>query len=602
MLAHADDLAPDADLDSAADCIATFLWGLFVEYLRRDSKTEDHRIEQFAAPRRARAPRCDAMNTSTAYASRISSGRRVLTMVAVISGLFLASLDGTVVATAMPTIIGDLHGLDHYAWVFTSFLLLEIATIPLWGRFADMYGRKKIFLAGMVIFVVGSVLCGASDNDDPAHHLPRHPGHRCRVHPARLPDGRGRPLHDPASAPRISVVFSVVFGFGSIVGPLIGGFFTEHLSWRWVFYINLPIGIFTIVMVAFVMIEPLQHRSKHRIDWLGMITLLAWTGLLVFALESGGRDYGWGSPVIVGSLVASLVFFVAFVFIERHASEPLIPFDLFKVPAVLASNADGHRHRHGDVRDAVVPAAVRAGGQPVVGHAGRPHPHADVAGDGGRVPIAARLILQLGYRVLAVAGFAFTLAGTFLLLRLSTDSGELDDHRVHGAHRFRHRHLLPRDDPVVAELGRPPAHGRGNRSRELHPATRWRARRGDRGCGAAHHAHQSPHRAAPRCSTSRPARCCRQAAKAFPVETQHPVRGAFADSLHLVFVTVFVIVLVGMLTVALMPGGKPADIRDAAHAAVVEPVLPDGELLLVEPTRVILDKATVDAEGGVPPS
>ena len=281
------------------------------------------------------------MSMSTAYAASISRGRRRITLVAVISGLFLASLDGTVVATAMPTVIGELHGLDHYAWVFTSFLLLEIATIPLWGRFADMYGRKKIFLAGMTIFVIGSVLCGASDS---MIQLIIFRGIQGIGAGCILPVSQTvvADLYTIGERPRISVVFSIVFGFGSIVGPLIGGFFTEHLSWRWVFYINLPIGIFTI------------SDGGVRDDRAAAVpaTSTASTGwacsrcsdgpvLLVFALESGGRDYAWGSPMIVGCFIGSVVLLVAFFFIERHTAEPLIPFDLFKIPAVLASNAIG---------------------------------------------------------------------------------------------------------------------------------------------------------------------------------------------------------------------------------------------------------------------
>ena len=233
-------------------------------------------------------------------------------------------------------------------------------------------------------------------------------------------------LYTIRERPRISVVFSVVFGFGSIVGPLIGGFFTEHLSWRWVFYINLPIGIFTILMVSFVMIEPLKYRHKHRIDWPGMVTLLGWTGLLVFALESGGRDYGWGSPMIVGSLVGSVVLLVAFVFIERHASEPLIPFDLFKIPTVLASNAMGIATgmvMFGTL--SFLPLFVQVVNQSSATQAGRiltPMLLAMVVAS----PIAARLILTLGYRFLAVAGFGFTIVGTFLLLRLNTDTSQFE--------------------------------------------------------------------------------------------------------------------------------------------------------------------------------
>jgi EmrB/QacA subfamily drug resistance transporter len=522
------------------------------------------------------------MNTSTAYASRITSGRRVLTMVAVISGLFLASLDGTVVATAMPTIIGDLHGLDHYAWVFTSFLLLEIATIPLWGRFADMYGRKKIFLAGMVIFVIGSVLCGAS-------------GTMIQLIIFRGIQGIGAGCILPVSQtvvadlytirerPRISVVFSVVFGFGSIVGPLIGGFFTEHLSWRWVFYINLPIGIFTILMVAFVMIEPLQHRNKHRIDWLGMVTLLAWTGLLVFALESGGRDYGWGSPVIVGSLVASVVLLVAFVFIERRASEPLIPFDLFKVPAVLASNAMGIATgmvMFGTL--SFLPLFVQVVNQSSATQAGRiltPMLLAMVVAS----PIAARLILQLGYRVLAVAGFGFTLAGTFLLLRLNTDTSQLETTVCmvligFGIGTcFLVTILASQNSVDLPRMG--VATGLVNFTRQLGGAlgvaiagavllTTLTSRLTDLLPGQ----HISPG-----------SLLSAETAKSFPVATQDAVRGAFADSLHLVFVTVFVITVIGAFTVLLVPRGKPVldQVPEMDGHPTDEAIMPDGETFAI---------------------
>ena len=272
----------------------------------------------------------------TPYAARLSRRRIILTTAAVISGMFLAALDGTVVSTAMPTIIGDLHGIDDYAWVFSAYLLAEIATIPLWGKFADMYGRKKIFLAGMFIFLAGSVLCGQ------AHTM-------TELILFRAVQGLGAgcllPVAQTISADlftleqrvKVQAVFAAVFGFASIIGPLIGGFLTDSLSWRWVFYVNLPVGIAAAILVKVVMVEPLEHRRKHRIDWVGIVTLLGWTCLLVFALETGGRDYAWSSPVIVGALFGSAALLVAFIVNERRAREPVVPLDLFRIPTLRAA-------------------------------------------------------------------------------------------------------------------------------------------------------------------------------------------------------------------------------------------------------------------------
>jgi EmrB/QacA subfamily drug resistance transporter len=522
------------------------------------------------------------VSLSTAYASRLSPRRRRLTLAAVVSGMFLASLDGTVVATAMPTVIGDLHGLDHYAWVFTAYLLAEIATIPLWGRFADMYGRKKVFLTGMVIFMVGSMLCGAA-------------GSMMQLILFRALQGVGAGCGLPVAQtivadlytikprPKISMLFSVVFGFGSIVGPLVGGFLTEHLSWRWVFYVNLPVGVFTLLMVAFVMIEPLQYRHKHRIDWLGMITLLAWTGLLVFALESGGRDYGWGSFMIVGALVASVALLVAFLFIERRASEPLIPFDLFKIPTLLASNAIGvgiGMVMFGTL--SFLPLFVQVVNQSSATQAGRiltPMMLAMVVAS----PIAARLILRVGYRALSVAGFGFTLIGTFLLTRLDTSTSEFET----GVCMvfigfgvgvcFLTTILASQNSVDLPRMG--VATGLVNFTRQLGGAL------GVAVAGAVMLTSLTSRLADlfPGQHIPAGALLSAQTAKAFPAETQDAVRGAFAHALHLVFVTMFVIAIVGAFTTLLMPRGKPVFDQDAetGEHPMDEATLPDGETFTI---------------------
>ncbi|MEX1008419.1 MAG: MDR family MFS transporter [Acidimicrobiia bacterium] len=522
------------------------------------------------------------MSLSTAYAARLSPGRRRLTLVAVTAGMFLAALDGTVVATAMPTVIGDLHGLDHYAWVFTAYLLAEIATIPVWGRFADMYGRKKIFLTGMVIFMVGSMLCGAAGS---MIQLVLFRGLQGVGAGCVLPVAQTivADLYTMKQRPKVSMLFSVVFGFGSIVGPLIGGFITENLSWRWVFYVNLPVAVFTILMVAFVMIEPLQYRHKHRIDWPGMFTLLGWTGLLVFALESGGRDYGWGSPMIVGALGASVVLLVAFLFIERRATEPLIPFDLFKIRTLRASNSIGlaiGMVMFGTL--SFLPLFVQVVNQSSATQAGRiltPMMLAMVVAS----PVAARLILAVGYRVLSVAGFGFVLVGTFLLTRLSTGTSEFETGvcmvfiGFGMGITFLTTILATQNSVDLPRMGT--ATGLVNFTRQLGGVL------GVAIAGAVMLTSLTDRIAElfPGQHIPAGALLSAQTAKAFPVETQDAVRGAFADSLHLVFVTMFVIAIVGAFTALLMPRGKPVveHVPEMAGHPMDEAILPDGETFTI---------------------
>src|SRR6185295_11527078 len=201
------------------------------------------------------------------------SKRRIyLTTAGAIAGMFLASVDGTIVSTAMPTIVGDLHGIDSYAWVFSAYLLAEIATIPLWGRLADMFGRKRIFLAGMIIFLVGSALSGMAGTMTQLVLFRglQGVGAGCLIPVAQTITAD---LYTMEQRAKMSAIFSGMFGFASIIGPFLGGFITDHWGWRWVFYVNLPIGIAAIALVSVAMVEPLLHRHKHRLDYLGIVTL-----------------------------------------------------------------------------------------------------------------------------------------------------------------------------------------------------------------------------------------------------------------------------------------------------------------------------------------
>ena len=302
--------------------------------------------------------------------------------------MFLAALDGTVVATAMPTVIGDLHGIDHYAWVFTAYLLAEITSIPLWGRLADMFGRKRIFLIGMTLFLLGSVLCGLSTSmiELVLFRAMQGAGAGCLLPVAQtiIAD-----LYTLEQRAKVSAVLSGTFGFASIVGPFIGGFLTDQLSWRWVFFVNLPIGIVAFVLVKTVMIEPITSRHRHRIDWLGAATLLGSTGLFVFALETGGTSYAWGSAPYRGRIRRERAA-ARRVHLHRapggRADHPARA-----VPRAHLARGHGHQrlHRGGAVRSDLVPAALRPGRAQVVGHRCRPGAHADDVGDDGRLRTAA---------------------------------------------------------------------------------------------------------------------------------------------------------------------------------------------------------------------
>ena len=361
----------------------------------------------------------------TEYASRLSRQRIILTTVAVIAAMFLASIDGTIVSTAMPTIVGDLHGIDQYAWVFSGFLLAEIATIPLWGRLADMFGRKRIFITGMSLFLFGSALCGLSQSMTALviFRTVQGLGAGCVLPVAQTISAD---LYTMEQRAKISAIYSGVFALAAVLGPFLGGFFTDELSWRWVFYVNLPVGIAVIILVAVVMVEPIQHRHRHVFDWAGVVTLLGWSGLLIYGLQTGGRDEPWGSFPVVGAFAASAALFVAFLVIERRAVEPLIPLDLFRVPALRASTiitAFLGMSMFG------VLSFIPLYGRTVLGEsatgAGRiliPLMLAMMLGSAG----GARLVLRLGFRVVVTTGGIAVVIGTFLLTRLTAHSGQAE--------------------------------------------------------------------------------------------------------------------------------------------------------------------------------
>lgn len=257
------------------------------------------------------------------------SGNVLVSIGALLLGLLLAALDQTIVSTALPTIVSDLGGLEHLSWVVTAYLLASTAATPLWGKLGDQYGRKRLFQIAIVIFLVGSALCGAAQN------MPQLIGFRALqglgggglivLSMAIVGD-----VVSPRERGRYQGLFGAVFGATSVLGPLLGGLFTEHLSWRWVFYINLPVGVVALAVIATALHIP-RRSTRHVIDYLGTFLIAAVATCLVLVASLGGTTWGWGSPQIIGLAVLGVVLIGAFVVVERRAAEPVLPLKLFRV-------------------------------------------------------------------------------------------------------------------------------------------------------------------------------------------------------------------------------------------------------------------------------
>ncbi|MFD8519399.1 DHA2 family efflux MFS transporter permease subunit [Streptomyces capillispiralis] len=255
-------------------------------------------------------------------------GNVLVSIGALLLGLLLAALDQTIVATALPTIVSELGGLAHLSWVVTAYLLASTAATPLWGKLGDQYGRKKLFQTAIVIFLVGSALCGA------AQDMPQ-------LIAFRALQGLGGgglivlsmaivgDLVPPRERGRYQGLFGAVFGATSVLGPLLGGLFTEHLSWRWVFYVNLPVGVVALAVIAAVLHIPRRPR-KHVIDYLGTFLIASVATCLVLVASLGGTTWSWGSPQIAGLALLGAALTVAFVAVERRAAEPVLPLKLFR--------------------------------------------------------------------------------------------------------------------------------------------------------------------------------------------------------------------------------------------------------------------------------
>ncbi len=243
-------------------------------------------------------------------------------------GIFMASLDQTIVSTAMPTIVSELGGLEKFIWVFSAYMIASVVSMPLFGKLSDMYGRKRFFLFGLSVFLLGSILSGTAEN-------------MLQLIIYRAIQGIGGGSMMPISFAiifdifpaekrgKMQGLFGAVFGLSSVFGPIIGAYFTDYINWRWIFYINVPIGIASFVLLFRYYVESIK-LVKKKIDWLGTIILVFSILSLMFALELGGKEYAWNSLMIISLFISFALLLFIFLQIEQRVEEPVVPIALFK--------------------------------------------------------------------------------------------------------------------------------------------------------------------------------------------------------------------------------------------------------------------------------
>lgn len=349
--------------------------------------------------------------------------RRLVTA-AILLGMFLAALEATAVAAAVPTAVGELGGVSHYSWVFSVYLLTSTTTVPLFGKLADLHGRKRTYNVAVAVFLVGSALSGLSRSFGQLVIFRAIQG---------LGAGGVMPvaitvigdIYKLEERGRVQGAFSGVWALASLIGPLLGGVITDALSWRWIFYLNVPFGLVSAWMLHRWLREETK-RTEHRLDILGTLSLTTAVTLLLLALIEGPESWGWTDPRTLALLAGSVLGLIVFFWQERRAPEPMLPLDLFQNRLIAVASA-------GNVLLGALLFAITAYvpmfGQGVLG---------GTAVDAGTIlapiligwPIAStlagRLLLRVGYRSMSIGGATLAVAGTLLLARAGAATTRLE--------------------------------------------------------------------------------------------------------------------------------------------------------------------------------
>ncbi|HET8840580.1 MAG TPA: MDR family MFS transporter, partial [Ktedonobacteraceae bacterium] len=361
---------------------------------------------------------------------RYSRRETLLTMIGVLLVMLLASLDQMIVSTAMPRIIAEFNGLDRYTWVTTAYLLTSTVMIPIYGKLSDIFGRKPIFLIGVVLFLMGSAASGAAQD---MNQLIIFRGFQGFGAAALMPIAIAviGDLFTPRERGKWQGITGAVFGLSSVLGPAIGGWFTDNLTWRWIFYVNLPIGIAALLVLIFLMPNLRSKVTNARIDYLGAILLAMAVIPLMLGFTWAGSQYDWLSPQILGlfggSLTVFVLFFVYEAFLERHNRQPIIDPSLFKngvfsisiVITMITSMA-----MFGSISFLPLFAQGIMGISATnAGFLLSPMMFALILGS----IVSGQLVSRFGkYKWIAITGMIISVGGAFLLLRLDVNSSAND--------------------------------------------------------------------------------------------------------------------------------------------------------------------------------